>query len=455
MKLWLDRAFGVSASGSTVRTELRAGLTTFLTMAYILFVNPHILGQAIRVPNATAQILAATALAAAAGSILMGVVSRYPFAVAPGMGLDAYFAFTLVLGQGIPWQTALGAVFVVGLIFVVLSQGGIRQAILSSLPPNLKYAMTAGIGLFLAFIGLQKAGLVVAHPVTLVTLGKLHQAGPLLALFGLIVTATLLQRRVPAAILAGILATTGLALLLHAPVFEGPDGALGPFAGLGGAPVRLPVWPRDLFLKLDLRGVFQLSMVGPLFTLLFVAIFDTAGTLIGLSAKAGFLDEKGELPRAGSAFTCDALGSSVGALLGTSTTTAYIESAAGIEEGGRTGLTAVVVGLCFLAATCLWPLLALVPGVATAPALILVGAMMISNLRLVEWRDYSETVPVFLTVVGMPLTYSIANGVSLGVISYVLLKLFTGGAAERQQTLRPVLVAVAVLLALRFAFLTS
>ena len=452
----LDRYFGVSAAGSSMRRELRAGLTTFLTMAYILFVNPRVLGVAITIPGkstaeVTAQLLSATALAAASSSILMGLLARYPFAQAPGMGLNAYFAFTVVLGQKVPWQVALGAVFWAGLAMAVLAQGGIRQAIVSSLPPNLKYAMTAGVGLFLALIGLKNAGLVVAHPVTLLALGPLRAAVPLLSLLGLLLTAGMLARRVPAAILIGVLLTTLLSVALGLKVYEGPGGALQAFPGLLGSPLRLPVWPADLVGAADLRGALQPALSGVLFTLLFVAIFDTAGTLIGLAAKAGFLDEHGELPRAGRAFASDALASSIGALLGSSTTTAYIESAAGIEEGGRTGLTAVVVGGLFLLATCAWPLLQVVPPAATAPALILVGAMMISNLRFVSWSDYTETIPVFLTVAGMPFTYSIANGVSLGVLSYVALKLFTG----QGRSLRPVLIGLCALLLLRYALLAG
>lgn len=449
---FLDRFFGVTASGSTVARELRAGLTTFLTMAYILFVNPDILSQAIPVENARAQLLTATALAAACGSILMGVLARYPYAQAPGMGLNAYFAFTVVLGQKVPWQTALGAVFVVGLIFTFLSQGGVRQALLSSLPHNLKYAMTAGVGLFLAFIGLRKAGLVVADPQTLLTLGSLRQATPLLALLGLYITAVLQARRVPAAILIGIAVTTALAIATGAAVYAGPGGELTAFQGLVGSPIRLPVWPRDLVLSLDIRGALSWPLLGVLFTMLFVAIDDTAGTLIGLSARAGFLDRNGELPRAGRAFASDALSSCVGALLGCSTTTAYIESAAGVEEGGRTGLVAVVVGLLFIAASSAWPLLSVVPGVATAPALILVGAMMITNLRFISWGergDYTETIPVFLTLIAMPLTFSIANGVGLGVWSYAVLKLLSG----RRREVRPLLWVVAGLVALRYALL--
>lgn len=449
---FLDRSFSVTASGSTVSRELRAGLTTFLTMAYILFVNPDILSQVIQVENARAQLLTATALAAASGSILMGVLARYPYAQAPGMGLNAYFAFSVVLGQKVPWQTALGAVFVVGLVFTLLSQGGIRQALLRSLPHNLKFAMTAGVGLFLAFIGLRKAELVVADSQTLVTLGSLRQATPVLALLGLYVTVTLQALRVPAAILIGIAVTTGLAIATGAAVYPGAGGELVRFAGLDGSPVRLPVWPADLFLALDIKGALAWPLLGVLFTMLFVAIDDTAGTLIGLSARAGFLDRDGELPRAGRAFTSDALASCIGALFGSSTTTAYIESAAGIEEGGRTGLVAVVVGLLFLLASCAWPLLAVVPSVATAPALILVGAMMITNLRFIAWGehgDYTEIIPVFLTLIAMPLTYSIANGVGLGVLSYAVLKLLTG----RRRQVRPLLWVVAALVALRYALL--
>lgn len=449
---FLDRFFAVTQSGSTLPRELRAGLTTFLTMAYILVVNPDILSQAIKFPGARAELLTATALAAASGSILMGLLARYPYAQAPGMGLNAYFAFTVVLGQKVPWQTALGAVFVVGLVFTVLSQGGVRQALLSSLPHNLKYAMTAGVGLFLALIGLRKAGLVVADPQTLVTLGSLRQATPLLALGGLYVTAVLLARRVPAAILIGIAATTALAIATRAAVYPAEGGELTTFAGLAGAPLQLPVWPRTLFLALDVRAALSLPLLGVLLTMLFVAIDDTAGTLIGLSARAGFLDRDGELPRAGRAFTSDALASCIGALLGSSTTTAYIESAAGIEEGGRTGLVAVVVGLLFVLASCAWPLLAVVPGVATAPALILVGAMMITNLRFIAWGergDYTEIIPVFLTLVTMPLTYSIANGVGLGVFSYAVLKFLTG----RRHEVRPLLWVVAGLVALRYTLL--
>lgn len=439
-----------SPQGSRLR-EVRAGVTTFLTMSYILFVNPQILGQAIDVPDAGPQLLFATAAAAGIGSILMGVLARYPFAQAPGMGLNAYFAFTVVLGQHVPWRTALGAVFLDGLIFMALSLGGVRRAILNALPESLKVATSAGIGLFLALIGLKSAGIVVAHPVTLLSLGPLTRPAALITVFGLLLSAALMARRVSGAILYGILASTGLAIVTRARVFPGPGGALSAYAGLSGWPLRLPVWPRDLFWAMDVRGALHLGVWGILFTFLFVEIFDTAGTLIGLSARAGFLDERGDLPRANRAFLSDALATSIGAALGTSTTTAYIESAAGIEEGGRTGLVAVVVGALFLLSLFAWPLCAAVPAAATAPALILVGAMMMGNLRLLQWDDYGEVVPVFLLLVAMPFTFSIANGVSFGIISHVAIKALSG----RVRQVNPVLAALAVVLCARYAWLAE
>ncbi|MBB6096649.1 AGZA family xanthine/uracil permease-like MFS transporter [Deinobacterium chartae] len=443
---FLERYFGIAASGSTVGREIRAGLTTFLTMSYILFVNPDILSQAIRVPNAFAQLLFATAIAAAIGSIMMGLVARYPFALAPGMGLNAYFAFSVVIGQGVPWQVALGAVFIEGLLFLALSFGGIRQAIITSLPNNLKFATSAGIGLFLAIIGLKNAGIVVDNPSTLVALGALTTPSVLIALFGLLVTAVLMVRRVPGAILFGIVGATLLAIITRAPVYAGPEGKMVAFAGLNGSPVQLPVFPTDLFLAMDLQGALGLGILGIVFTFLFVSIFDTAGTLVGLSAKAGYLDEKGNLPRANQAFATDAIATSAGAAFGTSTTTAYVESASGIEEGGRTGLTAVVVGVLFLLALFLWPLAAAVPSAATAPALILVGALMASNLRLIEWDDYADAIPAFLTVALMPLTYSIANGISFGIISYAAIRLFSG----RGRQVHWVMYLLAALLLVRY-----
>lgn len=442
----LDRFFGFTAQGSSLPTEIRAGLTTFLTMAYILFVNPDILSNAIAIEgvNVFGQLLTATALAAALGSILMGLLANYPFALAPGMGLNAYFAFSVVLGQGISWQTALGAVFISGVIFLLLSLVGVRELVVNAIPTSIKLATAAGIGFFLAIIGASNAGLVVSDPATLVALGDLSSPGVLLSLLGLLVIGVLLTLRVPGAILLGVVVTSLVAVLTRAPVYLGEA-----FGGFGGAVAQAPVWPSDLFFSMDLAGAFGLGVLGIVFIFFFVDLFDTAGTLVGLSEKAGFVDDEGRLPRASQAFTADAVATMGGAMMGTSTTTSYIESAAGIEEGGRTGLVAIVVGLCFLLSIFFWPLASAVPAVATAPALIVVGAMMMTNIGRVEWGDYSVSIPAFLTIVGMPLTYSIANGISFGIISFVLIKAFSGHVRE----IHPLMAALAVLLVARYAWL--
>jgi AGZA family xanthine/uracil permease-like MFS transporter len=447
----VDRYFGITAAASTIPRELRAGLTTFLTMSYVLFVNPLVLGNAIVLPNGFAKLLVVTALAAAIGSLLMGLVARYPFAQAPGMGLNAYFAYTVVLGQKIPWQTALGAVFISGAIFVALSLLGARQAIVRAIPNPLKFATTAGIGMFLAFIGLKNAGAIVANPATYVTLGSLVSAPVLLAVFGLLVTSVLLVRRVPGAIVYGIVATTALGILTHAPVYPGPQGALVPFAGFEHGIVALPVYPEGLIGALDLRAALGLGVLAVVFTFFFVDFFDATGTLVGLASKAGILDANGDMPRARRTFACDGLAAMCGAVLGTSTTTAYIESASGIEEGGRTGLTATTVAVLFLIATVLWPLAGAIPAAATAPALIVVGALMLEGVRKIDWEDYSVSIPVFLTIVTMPLTFSIANGVSFGVIGYAAIKLLSGRGKE----VDPLLYLVAALLIARYAWLSG
>ncbi len=447
----LDRYFGISAAGSSLPRELRAGLTTFLTMSYVLFVNPLVLGNAIVLPNGFAKLLVVTALAAAIGSLLMGLVARYPFAQAPGMGLNAYFAYTVVLGQKIPWQTALGAVFISGALFVVLSLLGARQAVVRAIPNSLKFAVTAGIGMFLAFIGLKNAGAIVANPATYVTLGSLVSPPVLLALFGLIVTSVLLVRRVPGAIVYGIVASTLLGIATRAPVYPGPNGALVPFAGFEHGVVAFPVYPEGLVGAMDLKAALGLGVLAVVFTFFFVDFFDATGTLVGLASKAGFLDARGDMPRARRTFACDGLAAMCGAALGTSTTTAYIESASGIEEGGRTGLTAVTVAVLFLLATFLWPLAGAIPAAATAPALIVVGALMLEGVRGIDWDDFSVSIPVFLTMVAMPLTFSIANGVSFGVISYAAIKLLSGRGKE----VDPLLYLVAALLVARYVWLAG
>jgi adenine/guanine/hypoxanthine permease len=447
----IDRYFGIAAAGSTIPRELRAGLTTFLTMSYVLLVNPQVLGNAIVIPDGFAKLLVVTALAAAIGSLLMGLVARYPFAQAPGMGLNAYFAFTVVLGQKIPWQTALGAVAISGCIFVILSILGVRQAIVRAIPNHLKYSVTAGIGMFLAFIGLKNAGAVIANPDTFVTLGTMESAPVLIAIFGLIVTSVLLVRRVPGAILIGIVASTVVAIATRAAVYFGPKGALVPFGGFTNGIVQLPVMPTGLIGALDLHAALGLGILAVVFTFFFVDFFDATGTLVALANKAGVLDADGNLPRARRTFACDGLAAIVGAFLGTSTTTAYIESASGIEEGGRTGLVATAVGGLFILSMIFWPLAAAIPAAATAPALIVVGALMLDGLKSIDWDDYAILISAFLTVVTMPLTFSIANGVSFGVISYALIKLLSGRGKE----VDPLLYVVAALLIARYVWLAA
>jgi adenine/guanine/hypoxanthine permease len=428
----LDRFFRLRENGTTVRTELEAGLTTFLTMAYILVVNPLILADA-GVPIEGA--LFATAVAAAVGSILMGVLANYPFALAPGMGLNAYFAYVVVLGMGVPWQTALGAVFISGVIFLILTLGRIRELVVKAIPMGLKLATGAGIGLFIAFIGFRNAGLVVASPATLVTLGDLVALPTMLAVLGLVLTAALLARGWKSAIIVGIVAT-----------------ALAAFAfGIADAPrgiMALPD-PSGTFGALDIRGALALGILHVVFVFLFIDLFDTVGTLVGLGQQAGFLTPKGELPRAQRALLADSVATTVGAVLGTSTTTSYIESATGVAEGGRTGLTAVTVGALFLLAVFFSPLAAAVPAVATAPALIIVGSLMLKGALGVAWNDATEAVPAFVTILAMPLTFSIANGLALGFITYPLIKLLSGRGRE----VSILVYVLAALFILRFVYL--
>ena len=449
---FLDRYFGLTAEGTTIPREIRAGFTTFLTMSYILFVNPQVLSNAIDVPNAFVQLLMTTAIAAAFGSLVMGLIARYPFAQAPGMGLNAFFSFTVVLGMGVPWRTALGAVFISGLLFVVLSVIGARKAIVMAIPMSLKLAITAGIGCFLAFLGLRSAGLVVANEATMVSLGSLSSPTAWVAIIGLVVTAVLLQLKVKGAILWGILLSSVVAIVTGAKVYAGgADGALQAFPGFTDGVVAAPIWPGEIVGQLDIAGALGLGILSVVFTFFFVDFFDATGTLTGLAQRAGYLDERGDMPRAKTTFSMDGLAAMFGALMGTSTTTAYVESASGIEDGGRTGLTSATTGVLFALSMFLWPLAGAIPGAATAPALILVGAMMMDGIRHIEWGEVSEGVPSFLAIISMPLTFSIANGVSLGVIAYCAIKLFTGQGRK----VHPILYVVALLLVLRYIFLAE
>lgn len=428
----LERLFRLSARGTTAATELRAGLVTFLTMSYILFVNPQILGEA---GMPAGDVAVATALSAALATAVMALWANLPIALAPGMGLNAYFTYGVVLGMGVSWQVALAAVFVEGLFFLLLVAVGAREALVRAIPLPIKVATMCGIGLFLAIVGLQGAGLVAAHPVTMVTLGDLGAPGPLLALGGLLLIGMLLARRVRGAIFLGIAAVTAVAW------------------GFGLAPRPETVWslprlPEETFLALDLTALWEPGFLAVVAAFLFVDFFDTAGTLLGVGRLAGLTDAEGNLPEAGRAFAADAVGTAAGALLGTSTVTSYVESGTGVEEGGRTGLTALTVAVLFLAALFITPVLAAVPAAATAPALVVVGALMMSGARDVDWTRPADALPAFLTVAVMPFTFSIANGIAFGILAWVAIRLLWG----RWREVHPLLAGLAAVLAAYYAF---
>ncbi len=428
----LERTFQLTAHGTTVKTELLAGLTTFLTMAYIIFVNPDILAAAGMPKDA---VFVATCLAAALGSLIMGLYANYPIALAPGMGLNAYFAFAVVQGMGFTWQQALGAVFISGCLFILVSLFRLREAIVNAIPRSLKFAISAGIGLFLAIIGLKNAGLIAAHPATFVTLGDLHQPGPVLAVLGFFLIVALEQRRVPGAIIIGILAVTVAAVAL----------GLAPFGGIVAAPPSIA----PTFLQMDVAGAFHTGLLTVVLTFFLVELFDASGTLIGVAHRAGLLDKDGKLPRLKRALLADSTAIAAGAALGTSSTTAYIESAAGTAVGGRTGLTAVTVAVLFLAALVLAPLAGTVPAYATAPALCYVAVLMLKGLAEIAWDDLTEAAPAVVTAITMPFTFSIAHGIAFGFISYAAIKLLAGRARE----LPPMVAAIALVFVLKFALL--
>jgi adenine/guanine/hypoxanthine permease len=434
----LNRFFGLDVHGSTVRTELLAGMTTFLTMAYIVVVNPLILGAA---GMPVAGVAAATCLAAGFGSILMGLVSNYPLALAPGMGLNAYFTYTVVLGMGLPWQTALGCVFLSGLAFMLLTVAGVRQLIIRAVPRSLFAAVGGGIGLFIAFIGLRDAGIIVAKPGTLVGLGDLTAPTAALSTLGLLVIAALQVRGVKGAMLIGILLTAAIAWMLGLAHFA--PGAYT-LADLSATAFKL-----DIPAALNLKGGIGLSLLEIVFVFLFVDMFDNVGTLVAVTKRAGLVAEDGSIPRLNRILLADSASMLVGALAGTSPVTSYIESAAGVAVGGRTGLTSVVVGIFFLCTLFFAPLVQAIPAAATAPALVLVGALMMGALAEVEWADPGAAIPAFLTVITIPLSYSIANGLAFGITSHAVLKLVRG-----QATLSDWLVYVlAALCIVRFIYL--
>lgn len=428
----LKSYFELEAHDTTVGRETIAGITTFLTMAYIVFVNPMILADAGIDKDAA---FVATCLAAAFGSLLMGLLANYPIALAPGMGLNAFFTYTVVAQMGHSWQTALGVVFLSGIIFLALSVFPVREWIVNSIPTALKMAISAGIGLFLAIIALRNAGIVVDSPATLVQLGDLGQPSALLAALGFFLMVAMDRLKVPGAILLAVIGITALSIIL----------GLNEFAGVVSAPPSLA----PTFLQLDLAAAFELGLISVVFAFLFVDLFDTAGTLVGVAHRAGLLDENGRLPRLRGALLADSLSTVVGAALGTSTTTSYIESAAGIRAGGRTGLTAIVVTVLFLCCLLFAPLAGSVPAYATAPALLFVACMMTRGLAEVNWDDVTDYVPAVVTAIAMPLTFSIATGIGIGFITYAAVKLLSG----KLQAASPAILVLAAAFILKFAFL--
>ena len=434
---FVERYFKIREKGSTVRTELIAGVTTFIAMAYILFVNPNILADA-GIPKEAA--IASTIWIAALASMAMGVFANYPVALAPGMGLNAFFAYYVCGVLGLHWTVALGAVFFSGVLFLILTVGGIRQAIINAVPRDLKLAISVGIGLFIAFIGLKGTGLIVENSATYVSLGHVTAPTTLLSLFGLLFTAALMARNIHGAILIGIFVTTILAMALG--MTPAPQG-LGDIVS-----TSLPHMG-ETFGQLDLAGAWHYGLVSIIFTFTVVELFDNMGTLIGLTTKAKMVKPDGHIENIDKALTTDAVGTMVSAVFGTSTVTSYIESAAGIAAGGRTGLTALAAGVLFLAALLFTPLIGLVPAFATAPALILVGALLMSEVGKIDFSDFTNALPAFLTIIMMPLTSSIANGFAFGFISYTIMKLFAGQYKKVSWIMYLVSIAFLINLALR------
>jgi AGZA family xanthine/uracil permease-like MFS transporter len=432
--------FALKSHNTSVRTEVVAGFTTFLTMAYIVVVNPAIMSDA-GIPIEAAA--AATCIAAGLGSIMMGLVANYPLALAPGMGLNAYFTYTVVKGLGIPWETALGCVFLSGVAFLILTLAGVRQLIVNAIPKSLFAAVGGGIGLFIAFIGLKDAGIVVSNPATTVALGDLTAPSVALSLLGLVVIAVMQAWRVKGAILIGIVATSllGAAIGLTHLV---PGGY-----GIGA--LSASAFKLDIPSALNLKGGLAVTLVEIIFVFLFVDMFDNVGTLVAVTSRAGLVAPDGTIPRLNRILLSDSIATMLGALLGTSTTTSYIESAAGVAEGGRTGLTSVVVGILFLLTLLAAPLVHAIPAAATAPALILVGALMMGAMAEIEWTDPTIAIPAFLTVVMTPLSFSIATGLGFGITSYALLKLVTGKARPSDW----LLYLMAALFVLRFIYLAK
>ncbi len=440
MSSFLQKAFGFNPEVHKVRTEIVAGITTFLTMAYILAVNPSIFSALDGMPNGA--VFTTTALAAVIATMVMAFYAKKPFALAPGMGLNAFFVYTVCLTMGYSWQFALTAVFIEGIIFIILTVTKIRQWIVDAIPLPLKHAIGAGIGLFIAFIGLQNAGIVVDSDSTLVTLGDITHGTGLLAVIGLVISCTLVMLHIRGGILIGILITAFIGIFIKDPV---TGAAITNFTGVVSAPPSI----KPIFMQFEWNQIFSFDMLAVVFTFLFIDMFDTMGTVIGVSQKAGFVDENGKVDGLDKIFMADAVGTICGACLGTSTTTTYVESSAGVGAGGRTGLTAFSAGICFALALLFAPLFLAIPGAATAPSLIIVGMMMMNPVTKIDWLNYRESIPAFLTVILMPLAYSISDGILIGMISYVVLYALSGKAKQ----ITPTMWVLAVLFILRYIFI--
>lgn len=439
---FIEKCFKLKENKTTFKTELMAGLTTFMTMAYILVVNPSILSTTGMDAGA---LLTATCIASALGTFFMAFFANYPFVLAPGMGLNAYFAFTICAQKGYSWHVALAAVFVEGIIFIILSAVNVREAIFNAIPANMKKAVSVGIGMFIAFIGLQNAGVVVNNASTCVSLGDVKTVPVALALIGTIITLVLVIRKVKGALLVGILITWILGIICQLAGVYVVDVEAGVYSLIPTGLISAPPSIAPIAGKLSFSGISIFDFIVVVFAFLFVDLFDTLGTLIGVSTKAGFLDKEGKLPKIKGALFADALATTIGAVLGTSTVTTFVESASGVSDGGRSGLTALTAGILFLVALLFSPILTTIPSFATTPALVVVGLMMVENVRDIDFSDYTEGFPAFMTILMMVVCYSISEGLVFGVISYVLLKLFGG----RKNELNPVIVIIAILFFLK------
>ena len=429
----LNKLFGFNSKKHNVRTEIVAGITTFLTMSYILAVNPAIFSNLEGITGGS--VFTATALASLIGTLAMAFLAKLPFGLAPGMGLNAFFVFTVCLGMGYSWQFALTAVFIEGILFIIMTLTNIREAIVNAIPKNLRYAIGGGIGLFIAFIGMQNAGIIIKDDTTLVALGDITSGTALLAIIGLVITGTLHALNVKGAMLIGILATTVIGIPMGITEFKGV--------------VSMPESVGPICFKFEWENIFTIDMFVVVFTFLFIDLFNTLGTLVGVCIKAKMVDENGNIPRLKQALMADAVATTVGAVLGTSTTTTYVESASGVVQGGRTGLTAFSIAMCFAVALFFSPLFLSVPGAATAPVLILVGMLMMEPVRNIDFDDATEAIPSFICLIMMPLAYSIPAGIMLGMISYVAINLCCG----KFKKLTPVMYILAVLFVLKYIFI--